>query len=158
MTLRNAFGDIALDATLQNTNTAIADVETAVTALDTSIDATTTAVTGVQGAVTTGASDIVDAIDLMSEQVILLRKLLKIMESQATIDSSQRQRIALDAVTSNLTLSNVTTVGTVSSVSSLPTLSTVTTLNQFAGVDLRWQWMENARIAYNTGIRSKLTY
>lgn len=155
MTLRNAFGDLALDATLQSTNSAIADVETAVAALDSSIDATTSAVVANTAAVNQGAEDTVDAVTLMSEQVILLRKLLKIMESQATIDSLQRQRVTVDALTSGLTLSGVTTVG---SISTLPTLSTVTNVNQFASVDLRFQWAENARIAYNTGIRSKLTY
>lgn len=155
MALQNAFGDLALESTLQDTNTAIADVETAVAALESSVDATTSAVVAVETAVQSGAEDTVDAVDLMSEQVILLRRLLKLMESQATIDSAQRQRITIDAITAGVTLPGLTTVTTVSTVSSV---AAATTLNQFAGVDLRWQWMENARIAYNTGIRSKLTY
>lgn len=142
MALQNAFGDLALDTTLQDTNTAVADVETAVAAVETAVSANT------------------DVVELLVDQAILLRKLLKLMESQATIDNLQRQRITIDAITGGLTLgtvSAVTTVTTVSTVSSI-TAGTLTNLNQLAGVDLRFQWAENARIAYNTGIRSKLTY
>lgn len=130
MVLRNAFGDLALDATVQDTNTAVAAVEAAV------VDAN-------------------DSVDLLSEQVVLLRKLLKLMESQAVVDNQLRQRVTVDNIAGSLTLGTVTSVGTVTTVT---TVGTATTVNQFAGVDLRFQWMENARVAYNTGIRSKLTY
>lgn len=125
MALQNAFGDLALDASV---------------------------------------SSLSDEVVVLQEQNDLLRRLIKLMESQATIDSAQRQRITLDSITSGVTLPTVTTVGTVNTVTGVTTVSTVssitaaTTLNQFAGVDLRFQWIENARIAYNTGIRSKLTY
>lgn len=148
MALRNAFEDLALDSTLQDTNTAIADVET-------SVDAATAAIVAVEAAVDSAATDTTASIDLMSEQVILLRKLLKLMESQATVDGLTRQRVTVDALTAGLTLG---TVSSVTGVTTVTTLGTATTVNQFAGVDLRFQWMENARIAYNTGIRSKLTY
>lgn len=95
---------------------------------------------------------------VLQEQNELLRRLVKLMESQATIDGQQRQRITVDALTAGLTLNTVNNLGTVTTVTGVTTVSTATTVNQFAGVDLRWQWMENARIAYNTGVRSKLTY
>lgn len=109
-------------------------------------------------ALDTTVSAVSDEVVVLQEQNELLRRLVKLMESQATIDSAQRQRITVDSIAASLTLATVTTVGTVSSVSALPTLPAATTVNQFAGVDLRFQWAENARIAYNTGIRSKLTY
>jgi hypothetical protein len=142
MTLRNAFGDLALETTAQDTKDAVDNVRDA-------IEDTTTAVGGVNAAI----EDTTDAVELLAQQVILLRRLNKLMESQATIDSNQRQRVTIDSIAS-VTLPTVTTVGTVNTVG---TTNTVTNTNQFAGVDLRWQWMENARVAYNTGIRSKLS-
>ena len=136
MTLRNAFGDLALEETAQATQQAVEDVVDAV-------EANTAAV---------GETEV--ALDLLGEQVILLRRLIKLMESQATVDNLLRQRITLDAIASGLTLGTVTTV---TGVTTVTTTGTVTTVNQHAGVDLRWQWMENARLAYNAGVRARLS-
>ena len=73
----------------------------------------------------------------------LLRRLLKLMESNATVDSAQRQRIVIDALAGGITLSTVTTVTSVSNVAAI------------AGETHR-MFIDIARTAYNTGIRSKL--
>ena len=78
------------------------------------------------------------------ESVILLRRLLQLAQTLGVTDSAQRQRITLDSITGNLVLSNVTTVNTVASVT------------QFAGVDLRYQFLDAARNTYSSSIRSKL--
>lgn len=76
------------------------------------------------------------------EQIILLRRIAKVLESTAAADVAQRQRITLDAITSGLTLATVTSVGNIGTVSSL---------------DQR-QFIDVARNAYANGIRSKLTF
>lgn len=78
----------------------------------------------------------------LDDEVILLRRLLKLLESQAATDTAQRQRITLDAITSGLTLTTVTTVSNA---------ATLAGYNQQLFAD----W---ARTAYNTGIRSGLTF
>lgn len=69
------------------------------------------------------------------ESVILLRRIAKLLEPIGTQDAQQRQRISLDTTT--------ITMGTAPST--------------FAGVDIRFQIVDWARTAYNTGIRVKLT-
>lgn len=68
------------------------------------------------------------------ETIKLLRRLIKIVESISTVDSAQRQRITVDAMSTGLTLGNLT---------------------QIAGVDLRYLFMDNSRISYN-GLRANL--
>lgn len=48
------------------------------------------------------------------DSIIYLRRMVKVMESQATVDSANRQKITIDAITGSLTLgtvSNITTIG-----------------------------------------------
>jgi hypothetical protein len=80
------------------------------------------------------------------ESQALLRRLLKVADSLNTVDVNTRQRIVVDAITNGSTLS---TVGTVMA---------VTSVNQLAGVDARYHFMDLARTAYATGIRSNLVY
>lgn len=75
------------------------------------------------------------------ETVILLRRLVQIAQTLGVTDSAQRQRVAVETMP--------TTAVTISS-------GTVTTVNQFAGVDVRYQMVDWARTAYNTGIRANL--
>lgn len=81
----------------------------------------------------------------VDDQIVLLRRLVKLMESQAAVDIAQRQRVTLDAITSGLTLTTLTTVSTVSNA------ATLAGYNQQLFAD----W---ARTSYNTGIRSNLTF
>lgn len=87
----------------------------------------------------------------VDDQIILLRRIVKLLESQAAADSAQRPRVTIDAITTGLTLSTVTGVGTVT------TVTTVTNTAQLAGYDQRL-YTDWARTAYNTGIRSALTF
>jgi hypothetical protein len=76
----------------------------------------------------------------------LLRRLVKIMESQATVDGQNRQRMTMDAIAAGLTL------GTVSTITNPVPIGNVATMS---GVDHR-QFADIARTAFNTGLRSKL--
>ena len=71
-----------------------------------------------------------------NESIKLLRRLVKLSEPLGTQDAAQRQRITVDL---------------------LPTLGQLNNISTFAGVDIRFQFMEQARIAYATGIRTKIT-
>jgi hypothetical protein len=91
------------------------------------------------------------------EAITLLRRMVKILENQQAVDPQQRQRITLDSVTAGVTLPTVTTVGTVTTVTGVTTVATVTNM---AGL---FSWNQQiladpARTAYNTGIRSALTF
>lgn len=80
--------------------------------------------------------------ELLQQSVIALRRVIKLLESNATIDPQQRQRITLDAITSGLTLTAV---------------STVTNIAAMAGEGVR-QFEVHARNSYSSGIRSRLTF
>jgi hypothetical protein len=76
------------------------------------------------------------------DAIILLRRIVQLLTPLATTDTNQRQRVNIDAASATVGIS-----GTVN----------VTTLNQLAGVDARFQLVDWARTAYNTGIRNNLT-
>ena len=78
----------------------------------------------------------------LDDSVILLRRIVKLLEAGANVDVANRQRVAVDAITSGLTLTAVSTVANVS---------------QIAGYDQR-QFSDTARVAYNTGIRAGLVF
>lgn len=78
----------------------------------------------------------------IAEIAVLLRRAVKLLEASGNVDIANRQRVVLDALTTGLTLSTVTTVSAV---------------NTFDGYDRR-QWQDGSRIAYNTGIRQNLSF
>jgi hypothetical protein len=82
------------------------------------------------------------------ESIILLRRMIKLLESQNATDIGNRQRITIDAGT----LPNVTTVGTITNA-----LPAGTNNIGFVNQDQR-QFIDVARTSYNTGIRSRLTF
>lgn len=82
-----------------------------------------------------------------NDMVSLLKRLIKITESLSVVDISQRQRVSVDAA--------VISSGTVTTVS---TLTSATNIVAFGGADAREAVFDAARTAYNTGIRSKLTF
>lgn len=90
----------------------------------------------------------------IDDNIILLRRIVKILESQAAVDPQQRQRITLDAIAGSLTL------GTVSTVTGVTTVSTVTSVSNIAAINGWNQQMfaDPARTAYSTGIRTQLTF
>jgi hypothetical protein len=76
------------------------------------------------------------------DSVVLLRRMVKLMESQAVVDTQMRQRVVVD--TGAIVVSGSVTV------------ATITSLSQLAGVDSRWQIIDWSRQAYNSGIRGNL--
>lgn len=122
-----------------------------------------------------GSSDVVglkDTSDVrinpaQDDSIILLRRVVKLMESQAVVDNQMRQRVTLDAIgvgtptalATTIPISgSLTTAGTVSTVTTVTTVATVTSLNQLAGVDARWQIIDWARQVYNSGMRRNLSW
>lgn len=79
---------------------------------------------------------------VQDDTVVLLRRVVKLMESQAVVDSQMRQRVVVD--TGAIVVSGSVTV------------ATITSLSQLAGVDSRWQIIDWSRQAYNSGIRAHL--
>lgn len=74
------------------------------------------------------------------EQIILLRRIAKILETTSAADIAQRQRITLDAITSGVTFS----------------LAANSTVN--VGAADQRQFIDIARNTYANSIRNKLTF
>jgi hypothetical protein len=85
------------------------------------------------------------------DSIVFLRRIAKILENQQAVDPQQRQRITLDSITAGVTLPAVTTVTTVATVSAVTNIAGLFSWNQQILAD-------PARTAYNTGIRSALTF
>lgn len=105
------------------------------------------------------AGNIINPVE--EEQIILLRRLIKLIESQSATDGANRQRIILDAIAASLTLATITTVGTVSAVTAITNALPAGTNNigsvNLSGQDQK-QFIDVSRTNYNTGIRSRLTF
>jgi hypothetical protein len=86
------------------------------------------------------------------ESIQYLKKIVQVLTPIATQDSAQRQRVAVEA------MPPVTVSGTVTSNIGTGTLAAVTTVNQFAGVDVRFQFTDAARLTYAQGIRRNLQF
>lgn len=106
---------------------------------------------------------------------VLVRRLLKLLESNATVDARNRQRVVLDGigtgstgVTTELSATLPVTLGSIATAAAANT--PYTTLPQ-AGtasvtphaiaegpVDQRWRVAEDSHISYQLGIRSHLTF
>ena len=84
------------------------------------------------------------------DAIVLLRRMVKLMESQNATDIANRQRVSVDAFTA--TVPAVTSIGGI--VGALPGGGN---LIGFVNQDQR-QFIDVARTNYNTGIRSKLTF
>ena len=84
------------------------------------------------------------------DSIVYLRRIVRLMESQAVVDVANRQRISLDAAPAT-----VTVTGTV-------TANVAAGTNVIGGVTIdgqgRQQFTEIARQAYNSGIRSNLIF
>lgn len=92
-------------------------------------------------------------------QITLLRRIAKLMETQAATDPQQRQRITIDAVTSGVNIGVTIAAGT-ASIGNVNTVSTVASVTNLAG---QFGWNQQilsdpARVSYNTGIRAQLTF
>jgi len=106
--------------------------------------------------VTGGVTGIVELQDISNTQInpateesaILLRRVVKLMESQAVVDAGNRQKITLDSISGSLTLGTVTTVTGVTSVTNMVTL---------AGQNQQ-MYQDPARNAFANGIRQNITF
>lgn len=96
----------------------------------------------------------------VDDQIVLLRRIVKLMESQAAVDPQQRQRMTIDSISTGVTLPTITTVGTVSTVTGVTTVSTVSSVTNIAALNGWNQQMfaDPARQSYNTGIRARLSF
>ena len=86
------------------------------------------------------------------ESVLLLRRMVKLLESNAVVDVANRQKVTVEGAT--ITSGTITTVSTVSTVGS----ATVANVALMANVDPRFQMIDWARQAYNSGIRANLSF
>ncbi len=95
-----------------------------------------------------------DTVVALKEQIILMKRLLMLLNPIATQDSASRQRVVID----NITAGSVTVAqATASSLNAnVGTVASVTNIAGIGGVDPRFQFIDSARVAYSTSIRSNL--
>jgi hypothetical protein len=93
--------------------------------------------------------------DRVENLISLLERLVKISESNQVVDSAQRQRITLDAITSGVSLPTVAAVTTVTTVTTVNTVAAVTNMVSNAGMD-REQYINIAKQTYANSIRNRL--
>lgn len=111
-----------------------------------------TASSGAGSAVTVNDTTATQINPATEDSTILLRRIIRQVDSLGVVDSAQRQKITIDSITGSLTLSTVTTVGTVSTVTS------ATNLVALGGVDGRYLHIDTARNAYANGVRNNLIW
>jgi hypothetical protein len=103
------------------------------------------------------------------ETVQLLRRMVKLLDSIATVDSQNRQRISLDSAntTASVTVAQATAANLNATVTqataanlnaNVGTVGSITNIAGLGGIDPRFQFMESARIAYATGVRPNLIF
>ena len=112
------------------------------------------------------ASQIAKAID--NESNWLLRRIVKLLESNGVTDASLRQRVAVESISGSSLGRSVTGLDsgpgypTVNvPTANAPTPSTSTTYWQpvWAGpVDSRYEYLDNARVSYSNSIRNNLIF
>ena len=87
------------------------------------------------------------------ETVLLLRRMLKLMEPLGVQDVVQRQRVTVEnstVVVSQTTPSNLN--------ANVNVVNTVSNITAFGGVDVRYQFIDQARNAFANGIRQNLNF
>jgi hypothetical protein len=96
-----------------------------------------------------------------TEDTLLLRRIVKLLESQATVDINNRQRIAIDSTTNSTTYNGglATSAGGSLITAGVPTVGTTYPFYTWEGpVDQRWRVMEDSHVSYQLGIRSRLVF
>ncbi len=93
----------------------------------------------------------------VKDSIALLERLVKVCETLQVVDSAQRQRVTLDAISAALTLATVTTVTTVSTVSTVASVTNVAAQAAMAGMD-REMYINIAKQTYALSIRANLTF
>ncbi len=102
--------------------------------------------------------------DFNEESLWLLRRMVKLMESQGTVDSANRQRVNVENQVSILPTAYYAGINQFN----IPNSTVFAPLNnpsatyvqpvQTGPVDPRWQIIDQARLVYNQGIRSHLLF
>jgi len=97
------------------------------------------------------------------ESIILLRRAVKLLESNAVVDANNRQRITLDALTAGVLSTGGTYCGSSTGINiptaGAPIMGGNYWLQVWTGpVDQRWGMMDTARLTYDNGIRSHLAF
>jgi hypothetical protein len=99
----------------------------------------------------------------------LLRRMNKLLESNATVDSALRQRVSVEVLPSvtvgsapSTAVTNTTGFGvsnTINTIANPYNVGAVNTLAIYEGpVDQRWRIIDSARASYGTAIRSNLIF
>jgi hypothetical protein len=91
----------------------------------------------------------------------LLRRLVKLMESQAVVDAYNRQRVSVETIPTILGGYTAAAAATSLPTAGAPVMnaSTAYFVQTWAGpVDPRWTNLEQAKINYNTGVRANLSF
>ena len=91
--------------------------------------------------------------DRLESLIAMMARMVKMMESNAIVDSAQRQRVVVDAGT----IGAVTTVTGVTTVSTVSAVTLVSNVTAQAGMD-REQYINISKQAVALGIRSRLTF
>jgi len=84
----------------------------------------------------------------ISEEIILLRRMVQMMSQQNAVDQGNRQKVTIDAMTPALTLTTITAITNAITVGGVGTM---------AGEGVR-QFEVPARNCYSNSIRDKLTF
>ena len=119
-----------------------------------------------------GAASVVGVKDTTATQInpatedslVLLRRIAKIMESQASADSANRQRITIDSLGTSTAITNTIPVsGTVTATVSSTTITSISAgTTNIGSVNLDGQghqmFQDFAKTAYATGIRNQLVF
>lgn len=108
------------------------------------------------------------------ESILLLRKILKVLESNATVDNKQRQKVTIEAIGTNSSPASteinatipVTAVGTNigttiagNAVAVVPAIGAPYYQAVWEGpVDQRWRIIDAARNTFANSIRTKLSF
>lgn len=96
------------------------------------------------------------------ESILLLRRIVKLLESNSVVDIASRQKIALDASTTGIfaypglgggSLANTPTAGAPNGAQTAYPITVWET-----PVDQRWRVMEESRVSYQIGIRNNLAF
>lgn len=92
------------------------------------------------------------------ESVQLLRRMVKLLDSLATVDVQNRQRVTLDAAPVAVTVAQATASSLLATVSQSTASNLNANVGTMGGVDPRYQFIDAARTAYAMGIRANLKF
>lgn len=139
MTLKNALGAIALDATVQATNTLLNALAK---------DTTATAGNGL-------LADIKSGVQALNDSAQTLRRIAQLLKPLGIPHGGGSSRLSVNLFDGTAaTIGAVNSVTTVTGVTTVSQVSNQVNMGGLAAYDLM---RSNSRTAYNTGIRAKVT-